>query len=86
MNYKIFKCKRCNHEWPSKQERPRVCPKCKSPYWDKERKNAPNKAFNKYLKGEPLSDSEKRSLDEYGDDNCGLLPVRQFEKLLETPT
>ena len=37
---KVFKCLRCGHEWPSKQERPRVCPKCKSPYWDKERKNA----------------------------------------------
>lgn len=28
-------CKRCEHEWPSKLEMPRVCPKCKSPYWDK---------------------------------------------------
>ena len=34
----IYKCLRCGHEWPSKQPHPRVCPKCKSPYWDKERK------------------------------------------------
>jgi len=29
-----YSCIRCHHEWPSKQERPRVCPKCKSPWWD----------------------------------------------------
>jgi len=32
-------CKRCGHEWGSKQEKPTICPKCKSPYWDKARKN-----------------------------------------------
>ena len=28
---------RCGHEWlPREQgEKPRVCPKCKSPYWDR---------------------------------------------------
>jgi len=34
-----FKCERCEHEWiPNdiKQE-PTVCPKCKSPYWNKPR-------------------------------------------------
>jgi len=38
---KGFKCERCKHEWiPNdiKQE-PTVCPKCKSPYWNKPRKN-----------------------------------------------
>ena len=35
----IHKCKRCGHEWASKSEQPTVCPKCKTPYWDKERKN-----------------------------------------------
>ena len=33
-----FGCKRCNHKWiPRKSEKPIICPKCKSPYWDKER-------------------------------------------------
>ena len=32
-----FKCKRCGHEWASKQKDPTICPKCKSPYWNKER-------------------------------------------------
>jgi predicted Zn-ribbon and HTH transcriptional regulator len=34
-------CERCGHEWvPRKEdEHPRVCPKCKSPYWDKPKQN-----------------------------------------------
>jgi hypothetical protein len=32
---------RCGHEWLSrdKKEKPRVCPKCKSPNWDRPRKS-----------------------------------------------
>ena len=35
-----FRCERCQHEWvPRDTERdPSVCPKCKSPYWDRPRK------------------------------------------------
>ncbi len=30
------KCERCGHEWITRtEESPVVCPKCKSPYWDK---------------------------------------------------
>lgn len=33
-----YRCERCSHEWaPRNEEQPRVCPKCHSPYWDKER-------------------------------------------------
>ena len=34
------KCYRCGHEWLpyDKNSQPRVCPKCKSPYWDRPRK------------------------------------------------
>lgn len=35
-----YRCTRCRHEWvPMKASSnpPRVCPKCKSPYWDRER-------------------------------------------------
>ena len=44
-----FKCLRCNHEWIPRVElkqletkvkkKPRICPNCKSAYWDLERKN-----------------------------------------------
>lgn len=34
-----YKCERCGYEWVKrKEEKPRVCPKCHSPYWDIPRK------------------------------------------------
>lgn len=37
-----YRC-RCGHEWlaRNKGERPRVCPKCKSPNWDRPKRSAP---------------------------------------------
>jgi len=33
-----LKCNRCNHSWYSRTpNNPKVCPKCKSPYWNKKR-------------------------------------------------
>ena len=30
-----WKCERCDHEWiPRDETPPKVCPKCKSPYWE----------------------------------------------------
>lgn len=35
----VWTCKRCNHEWIGKsQDKPTICPKCKTPYWDRPRK------------------------------------------------
>lgn len=31
-------CKRCGHNWFPKQEEVRICPKCKSAYFDVEKK------------------------------------------------
>jgi predicted nucleic acid-binding Zn-ribbon protein len=34
------KCKRCGHDWyPESEKLPKYCPKCKSPYWNKERRS-----------------------------------------------
>ncbi len=35
-----FECERCGHQWIPRgnNEGPAVCPKCKSPYWNKPRK------------------------------------------------
>jgi len=33
-----LKCERCGHEWIPRTEEVIVCPKCKSPYWNKEKK------------------------------------------------
>lgn len=33
-----WKCLRCGHEWTPRQEmRPRICPKCKTAYWDRQK-------------------------------------------------
>ena len=33
-----LKCKRCGYEWNPRKQDVRLCPKCKSIYWDRERK------------------------------------------------
>lgn len=39
LEIKGYKCERCGHRWvPRRKEYPRVCPRCKSPYWDKLKK------------------------------------------------
>jgi predicted Zn-ribbon and HTH transcriptional regulator len=36
---KFFKCNNCGHEWqPRSDEKPLICPKCKSARWDLEPK------------------------------------------------
>jgi predicted Zn-ribbon and HTH transcriptional regulator len=44
---KGFKCERCGHEWVPNNinTEPRVCPKCKSPYWNTPRRR-PKKLVN----------------------------------------
>lgn len=39
-------CDRCDHEWIPRdtENEPRVCPKCKSPYWNTPRKKGLKKA------------------------------------------
>ena len=43
-----YQCERCNHVWvPRKKEKyPIVCPKCKSPYWDKPTKQLQEENVN----------------------------------------
>lgn len=37
-----YRCQRCGHEWVprDKTQKPRVCPKCKNPYWDRPRRKS----------------------------------------------
>lgn len=39
MKVKIIKlnCKRCKHFWVPTKEEILICPKCKSPYWNREK-------------------------------------------------
>ena len=33
-----YKCERCGHIWSPRKNDVRICPKCKSPYFDKPKK------------------------------------------------
>jgi len=35
------KCLRCGHEWFIRKVEARICPKCKSAYWNKEKESKP---------------------------------------------
>jgi DNA-directed RNA polymerase subunit RPC12/RpoP len=58
-----FRCERCSHEWlpRDKDQPPRVCPKCKSPYWDKPRKRRV-KAFKKNASRAPNTNRPKAKI------------------------
>jgi DNA-directed RNA polymerase subunit RPC12/RpoP len=37
-----YECERCGHKWiprATTEDEPTICPKCKSPYWNKPRVN-----------------------------------------------
>ena len=38
MEIKQLKCLRCGHAWFPRQFEVRICPHCKSAYWNKERR------------------------------------------------
>ena len=39
LKIKGYRCERCSHQWlPRREEKPVICPKCKSPYWDRARR------------------------------------------------
>lgn len=35
---KQLKCKRCGYEWNPRKPEVRICARCKSAYWDREKK------------------------------------------------
>lgn len=45
-----YRCERCDHEWIPRdaEQEPRVCPKCKSPYWNRPRKSAAPMAYDEF--------------------------------------
>jgi len=56
-----YRCERCDHEWiPNSEREPSVCPKCKSPYW-----NRPRKATS-MLTYEDFRDKIKATLEKSG--------------------
>ena len=44
---KAMRCSRCMHAWwPKRSSPPRVCPHCKSPYWNRRRNRSRNDKDN----------------------------------------
>jgi predicted Zn-ribbon and HTH transcriptional regulator len=45
---KGYLCERCSHTWlpRGKEQEPKVCPKCKSPYWNTPRRAKSQKERN----------------------------------------
>ncbi len=45
-----YKCERCGHEWiPNDAEKePKVCPKCKSPYWNIPKKETTAMSYEQF--------------------------------------
>jgi predicted Zn-ribbon and HTH transcriptional regulator len=43
-----YRCARCSWEWlPRSERKPTICPRCKSPYWDRERMRERNEPEGK---------------------------------------
>ena len=40
---KQLECKRCGHKWFPRQPEVRMCPNCKSPWWDVEKEERKKK-------------------------------------------
>jgi DNA-directed RNA polymerase subunit RPC12/RpoP len=70
-----YRCERCSHEWVPKDAEiePSVCPKCKSPYWNKPRKNARPMTY------EAFRDAIRNSLK--GGDALTWTEIRTLAKL-----
>jgi predicted nucleic acid-binding Zn-ribbon protein len=59
----MLKCIRCKHTWPPRtQNLPKVCPECKSPYWNTEKrvKKSEEKDENRIYPPYPCCVTEKR--------------------------
>lgn len=66
-----YRCERCSHEWIPRgaEQEPFVCPKCKSPYWNRPRKQTSmltyeefrDKIRNTLKKSGPLTWTEIRT-------------------------
>lgn len=72
-----LKCVRCGHTWPPRtQNLPKVCPKCKSPYWNTEKRVG--KSEKKDDKKEIIEDTRGGLTDEPQD--AGISEVQKPAK------
>ena len=82
-----FRCDRCGHEWIPKRSdsEPKVCPKCKSPYWNQPRQHTNYSDFKETVRrilgqaGKSLTWTEIRTIGELPQ----LFPNNRWVKQLE---
>jgi len=83
-----YRCDRCGHEWIPRDfvSEPKVCPKCKSPYWNRPRKQ--QNTYEDFLEtikqvlvdaGKPLTWTEIRTIGGLSQ----LFPNNRWVKRLE---
>ena len=58
-----MKCVRCSHEWVARVGRPVQCPRCKSPYWDRERRTEGNSVVESTEPGKRDTPTEENASD-----------------------
>jgi len=83
-----YRCNRCGHEWIPRDfnAEPSVCPKCKSPYWNRPRQNKTTyEDFKNTIKevlieaGQPITWTEVRTIGKLPQ----LFPNNRWVKQLE---
>ena len=63
-----FECDRCKHQWIPRlkiDEEPTICPKCKSPYWNKPRRIDTARSELEQAREAMRLKNERRMQDEY---------------------
>lgn len=60
---KYLVCLRCNHKWIPRTNDIRVCPKCRSHYWDKPRKKDIRTFLEEAYKKEEITKKETKEKD-----------------------
>jgi DNA-directed RNA polymerase subunit RPC12/RpoP len=84
-----YRCSRCGHEWIPRDfaTEPSVCPKCKSPYWNKPRQTMTTyEDFKETIKrvlteaGKPITWTEIRTIGKLPQ----LFPNNRWVRQLET--
>jgi hypothetical protein len=59
-----FRCERCAHEWVTRRReatQPRICPKCKSAYWD--RLKVPRAGITQTAEAVPAQEISPRTIN-----------------------
>jgi Zn finger protein HypA/HybF involved in hydrogenase expression len=57
-------CQRCKHIWKKRTETPTICPKCHSPYWNKQRRTLIKKLITDNIKPETKEEQYYRLQEE----------------------